>query len=199
MKFKNPVIPGFNPDPSICRVGDDFYLVTSSFEYFPGVPIYHSKNLINWEHIGYCLDRESQLPLENCRNSGGIYAPTIRYNNGTFYMTTTNTTGGGNFIVRTDDPRGSWSEPIYMKDFRGIDPTLFFDDDGKVYYATNEGMGGKRGIVAGEIDINTGKLIGEKKLIWTGTGGRCAEAPHLYKHNGYYYLIIAVAEKTGTE
>ena len=86
-----------------------------------------------------------------------------------------------------------------MKDFRGIDPTLFFDDDGKVYYATNEGMGGKRGIVAGEIDINTGKLIGEKKLIWTGTVGRSAEAPHLYKHNGYYYLIIAVAEKTGTE
>ena len=109
MKFKNPVIPGFDPDPSICRVGDDFYLVTSSLEYFPGVPIYHIKNLINREHIGYCLDRESQLPLENCRNSGGIYAPTISYNNGTFYMTTTNTTGGGNFIVGTDDPRGSWS------------------------------------------------------------------------------------------
>ncbi len=196
MKYQNPVIPGFNPDPSVCRVGDDFYLVTSSFEFFPGVPLYHSKNLVNWEHIGYCLDRESQLPLENCRNSGGIYAPTIRYNAGTFYMTTTNVTVGGNFIVKTDDPGGKWSEPIYVKEFKGIDPTLFFDDDGKVYYATNEGMNGKKGIVAGEIDIETGKLIGSKKFLWAGTGGRSAEAPHLYKYSGYYYLIIA---EGGTE
>ena len=90
MLFKNPVIPGYNPDPSICRVGDDFYLVNSTFEFFPGVPVYHSKNLVNWELTGYCLDRRSQLELEDCRNSGGIYAPTIRYHKGMFYMITTN-------------------------------------------------------------------------------------------------------------
>ncbi len=110
--FKNPVISGFNPDPSICRVNDDFYLVTSTFEYFPGVPVYHSKDLINWEQIGYCLTRDSQLPLQNCWSSGGIFAPTIRYHNGLFYIITTNVSGGGNFYVTTADPAGEWSEPI---------------------------------------------------------------------------------------
>ena len=125
--YSNPVIPGFNPDPSVCRVGTDYYLVTSTFEYFPGVPVYHSKDLINWEQIGYCLSRKSQLPLDNCWSSGGIYAPTLRYNNGTFYMVTTNVSGGGNFYVHTKDPAGEWSEPVWVKQ-GGIDPTLYFDD-----------------------------------------------------------------------
>ena len=102
--YDNPVIKGFNPDPSVCRVGDDYYLVTSSFQYFPGVPLYHSKDLIHWEQIGHVLDRESQIKLKEARSWGGIYAPTIRYNNGKFYMITTNISSKGNFIVTTEDP-----------------------------------------------------------------------------------------------
>ena len=109
----NPVIPGYYPDPSVCRVGEDYYLVTSTFEYFPGVPVFHSRDLVNWRQIGYCLTRDSQLPLEGCRSSGGIFAPTIRYHDGTFYMVTTNVTGGGHFYVSTQDPAGEWSEPIW--------------------------------------------------------------------------------------
>ena len=105
-KYRNPVITGFNPDPSICRVGDDFYLVTSSFEYFPGVPVYHSRNLADWECIGHCLTQTMQLKLKNSWNSGGIYAPTIRYHNGRFYMVTTNVSDKGNMIVHTDDLMG---------------------------------------------------------------------------------------------
>ena len=112
--FRNPIIPGYNPDPSICRVGNDFYIVNSTFEFFPGVPIYHSTNLVNWELIGHCLTRRDQLELEGCRNSGGIYAPTIRYHKGTFYMITTNVTDKGNFVVHTEDIHGEWSDPAWI-------------------------------------------------------------------------------------
>jgi xylan 1,4-beta-xylosidase len=193
--YRNPVIPGFNPDPSVCRVGNDYYLVTSTFEYFPGVPVYHSEDLINWEQIGYCLTRKSQLPLDNCWSSGGIYAPTIRYNNGTFYMVTTNVSGGGNFYVHTKDPAGEWSEPLWVKQ-GGIDPTLFFDADGKVYLTSNDNAEGKTGIALSEIDIETGKLLSPIKHIWGGTGGRYPEAPHIYKIGDWYYLMIA---EGGTE
>ncbi len=193
--FRNPVIPGFNPDPSVCRVGSDYYLVTSTFEYFPGVPVYHSKDLINWEHIGYCLTRKSQLPLDKCWSSGGIYAPTIRYHNGTFYMVTTNVSGGGNFYVHTKDPAGEWSEPVWVKQ-GGIDPTLFFDADGKVYLTSNANAEGKTGIALSEIDIETGKLLSPVRHIWGGTGGRYPEAPHIYRIGGWYYLMIA---EGGTE
>ena len=133
MKYRNPIISGYNPDPSICRVGDDYYIVNSSFEYFPGVPVYHSKNLVNWELIGNCLDRKSQLLLEKCKPSGGIYAPTLRYHDGTFFMTTTNVSHKGNFIVHTKDIKKGWSEPVWI-DQGGIDPSLLFDDDGTVYF-----------------------------------------------------------------
>ena len=112
MKYQNPILPGFHPDPSICRVGEDFYLVTSTFEFFPGVPIYHSKNLVNWELINYCLTTDEQLSLRGVRASGGVYAPTLRYHDGTFFMVTTNVDAGGNFIVHTDDVRGKWSSPL---------------------------------------------------------------------------------------
>jgi xylan 1,4-beta-xylosidase len=193
--YQNPVIPGFNPDPSVCRVGNDYYLVTSTFEYFPGVPVYHSKDLINWEQIGNCLTRNSQLPLENCRSSGGIYAPTIRFNDGTFYMVTTNVSGGGNFYVHSRNPAGEWSEPVWVKQ-GGIDPTLFFDKDGKVYLTSNDNAEGKTGIALSEIDIETGKLLSPIKHIWGGTGGRYPEAPHIYRTGGWYYLMIA---EGGTE
>src|SRR5207244_807357 len=124
--YTNPVLPGFYPDPSICRVGQDYYLVTSSFEYFPGVPIFRSQDLIHWQQIGHCLTRASQLPLIGVRSSGGIFAPTIRYHNGLFYMITTNVPDRGNFYVFTDDPAGEWSEPIHLQQ-GGIDPSLCFD------------------------------------------------------------------------
>ncbi len=195
MLFKNPIIPGYNPDPSICRVGDDFYLVNSTFEFFPGVPIYHSRNLVNWGLKGYCLDRRSQLELEGCRNSGGIYAPTIRFHNGMFYMITTNVTDKGNFVVHSDSVDGDWSEPAWI-DQGGIDPSLFWDDDDKCYYCSTGILDGVRGIVAFEINPMTGEILSDKKLISEGCGGQCAEGPHIYKKDGMYYLMIA---EGGTE
>lgn len=191
MVYKNPVISGFYPDPSVCRNGDDYYLVTSTFQYFPGVPVFHSKDLVNWKQIGHCLTRKTQLPLDNCRSSGGIYAPTIRYHNGTYYMVTTNVTGGGNFYVTTDNPSGEWSDPVWVKQ-GGIDPTIFFDDNGEVFFTST----GNNEIVLSKIDIKTGKLLSDIKSIWAGTGGRYPEAPHIYKLNGWYYLLIA---EGGTE
>ena len=188
--YTNPVIPGFNPDPSVCRVGDDYYLVTSTFQYFPGVPVYHSKDLIHWKQIGNCLTRESQLNLKDANCSGGIYAPTIRYNDGTFYMVTTNVSGKGNFFVTTTDPAGEWSDPIWLEQ-GGIDPTLYFED-GKTYMVSNP----RNGLYLCEIDINTGKQLTESKLLWQGDGGRYPEAPHIYKKDGWYYLMIA---EGGTE
>ena len=194
MKLFNPIVPGFHPDPSICRVGQDYYLVNSTFEYFPGVPVHHSGDLVHWELIGHCLTRPSQLPLAGCRCSGGIYAPSIRYHDGRFYMITTNLTGGGNFVVTATDPAGEWSEPIWI-DHPGIDPSLLFDDDGRVYYS---GTGGPdlRGISQVELDLVTGKLLTPPRIIWTGTGGKFPEGPHLYKIDGRYYLMIA---EGGTE
>jgi xylan 1,4-beta-xylosidase len=177
--FNNPVIPGFYPDPSICRVGDDYYTVHSTFEYFPGVPVMHSKDLVHWRQIGYCLTRESQLPLRKARASGGIFAPTIRYNKGTFYMITTNVSGRGNFYVTAKDPAGPWSEPVWL-DSSGMDPSLFFDDDGSVYYIRHEG-GGDGYIAQRILNLETGKLEGPLKKIWAGTGGVWAEGPHMYK------------------
>lgn len=196
MKYENPIIRGFNPDPSICRVGDDFYLLTSTFEFFPGVPIYHSKNLVNWELIGYCLNDEKHNPLKGCRASGGIYAPTLRYHNGLFYMITTNTTGGGNFIVTTDNLLGEWSEPKWIK-HQGIDPDLFWDDDGKCYYTGTGGSGpDDYGIYTCEINPDTGEILSDVTFLTGGDGGVYVEGPHLYKINGMYYLMLA---EGGTE
>jgi xylan 1,4-beta-xylosidase len=186
MKIKNPIIPGFYPDPSVCRVGEDYYLVNSTFEYFPGVPIFHSRDLVHWQQIGHCLTRKSQLPLDGARSSGGIYAPTIRYHDGTFYMVTTNVTGGGHFYVHTRDPYGEWSEPVWVEGVE-IDPSLFFDDDGRAYF-TYKARGT---IFQYEIDIETGKALTEKRPLWPGTGGQHPEGPHPYKINGRYYLMLA--------
>ncbi|ULO04895.1 glycoside hydrolase family 43 protein [Paenibacillus sp. 19GGS1-52] len=194
MNYRNPVISGFHPDPSVCRVGDDYYLVTSSFEYFPGVPLFHSKDLVHWQQIGHVLTRTEQLDLRTAGSSGGIYAPTIRYYKGTFYMTTTNVSGGGNFYVYTNDPHGSWSDPVYV-DQPGIDPDLFFDDDGSVYYTTSHDAMGQ-GAYQSRIDIETGKRLSDVILVWKGTGGQYPEAPHLYQIGNYYYLMIS---EGGTE
>lgn len=188
--YRNPIIPGFHPDPSICRAGDDYYIVNSSFQYFPGVPLFHSKDLIHWEQIGHCLTRPSQLPLQDASTWGGIYAPTIRYHEGTYYMITTNVNAKGNFLVYTDDPRGEWSEPVWLEQ-GGIDPSLYFEDD-KCYFVSNPDAG----IWLCEIDPKTGKQLTPSRHIWNGTGGRHPEGPHIYKKDGWYYLLIS---EGGTE
>lgn len=189
--YINPVLCGFYPDPSLCRVGSDYYLVNSSFEYFPGVPIFHSRDLIHWEQIGHCLTRASQLPLEHCASSMGIYAPTLRYHAGLFYMITTNVSAGGNFFVTASNAAGPWSEPVWLE-HGGIDPSLLFDEDGQVYFTCQS----QAGVMQSTLDLETGKLQAPLRLIWSGTGGAYPESPHLYHVGGMYYLMIA---EGGTE
>jgi alpha-N-arabinofuranosidase len=195
--YRNPVIPGFYPDPSVVRVGDAFYLVNSSFEFFPGVPIFRSRDLVHWQQVGNVLTRDSQLPLAKARPSGGIYAPTLRHHDGTFYMITTNVDGGGNFYVTAKDPAGPWSEPVWLKDLGGIDPSLFFDDDGIVYLTSHAGPPGQpRGVYQTTIDVKSGRLLQPMRLVWDRTGTRYPEGPHLYRIKGRYYLLMA---EGGTE
>ena len=207
--FKNPIISGGYPDPSICKVGETFYLVNSSFEYFPGLPIHKSNDLINWELIGYGLNRESQVSsvvnLIDVQSNGGIHAPTIRYNNGVFYIISTNVyydvkknkADMVNFVVTASNPAGPWSDPIHIEGAPGIDPDLFFDDDGRVWYVGNQmpenpSFDGEGEIWLQELDLNQFSLVGEKHLLWRGAcGGVWAEGPHMYKKDGKYYLIIA--------
>jgi xylan 1,4-beta-xylosidase len=189
-QYRNPVIPGYHPDPSAVRVGNDYYIVNSSFEYFPGVPIFHSRDMVNWQQIGNVLDRESQLPLEDATSWTGIYAPTIRYNDGVYYVITTNVGKGGNFMVTATNPAGPWSDPIWL-DQQGIDPSLYFED-GKCYMVSNP----DNTIMLCRIDPTTGKRLTPSRPLWQGTGGRYPEGPHLYKKDGYYYLLIS---EGGTE
>ncbi len=198
--YPNPILPGFYPDPSICRVEDDYYLVTSTFSYFPGVPIFHSKDLLHWEQIGNILDRPAQLPLAGADVSQGIFAPTLRYHDGTFYMITTNVSSTGNFIVTATDPAGPWSDP-YPLGSEGIDPSLFFDDDGTCYYCgtkpRREGAKyfGDNEIYIQKLDLDTMKLTGESYPAWHGALRRVEwpEGPHIYKKDGWYYLMISEA------
>lgn len=196
----NPILPGFYPDPSICAIGEDFYLVNSTFSYFPGIPIFHSKDLAHWEQIGSVMVRNSQLPLEKCEHSEGLFAPTIRYHEGIFYMICTNVSGGGNFIVKATDPAGPWSEPYYLGDeAEGIDPSLFFDEDGTCYYIGTrpnpKGVhyNGDWYIWIQELDLERMKLIGKPHYVWNGSMKQVIwpEGPHLYKKDGYYYLMHA--------
>lgn len=191
MEIQNPVLPGFYPDPSVCRGHDGYYLVTSSFEYFPGVPVFRSTDLRAWSQVGHCLTRPSQLDLEQARSSAGIWAPTIRYHNGLYYMTTTNTSGEGNMILTSADPAAEWSDPVYV-DQPGVDPSLSFLDDGSVLLSTS----GSQGIRQSVIDPMTGEIEDGPRVVWSGSGGSYPEAPHLYRIQGVYYLFIA---EGGTE
>ena len=197
MKYQNPVLRGMYPDPSMCAgPNGKYYMVCSSFQYFPGVPLFESEDIINWKQIGHCLTKKSQLLLEKNNTGSGIYAPTIRYHNGRFYMVVTNVENIGNFYVYTDDIYGEWSDPIIVEQ-SGIDPSLFFDDDGKVYFISNgNDQQGRAFIQMSQIDITNGKKITENEPLWYGTGGRYIEAPHLYKIGEYYYLLNA---EGGTE
>lgn len=191
MLFDNPVLPGFYADPSVCRVGRDYYLVTSTFEYFPGIPIFHSRDLVTWQQIGHVLTRETQLRLTGAKSSQGIFAPTIRHHDGTFFVVTTNMSSGGSFYVTARAPAGPWSDPVWLSEPTfTMDPSLFFDDDGRVYY-TRHGGGERGGAYQVELDLATGRLKGDARLIWAGTGGKWPEGPHLYKIDGRYYLLLS--------
>ena len=205
-EFYNPILQGCYPDPSITRKGDDYYLVTSTFAMFPGVPIFHSKDLVNWTQIGHVLDRKSQLKVQDTGISAGIYAPSIKYNanNETFYMITTQFAGDiNNMVVKTKDPFQGWSE-VYKLKFNGIDPSLFFDDNGKAYVVHNDApdrgkelYNGHRVIKIWEYDVENDQVIaGTDKIIVDGGVDLSRkpiwiEAPHIYKKNGIYYLMCA--------
>lgn len=204
-RYLNPVLSGFYPDPSICRKGEDYFLVNSTFSYFPGVPIFHSRDLVNWKQIGHVLDRPSQLQLGGIRIDGGVYAPAISYNphNGMFYMVNTIVDGIGNFYVKTEDPfKGEWSDPILLPRVNGIDPSFLFDDDGKAYVVYNGDCPGEpqwnghRAIWMYEFDYENDTVTGDKVLLVDGGVNPAdrpvwIEGPHLYNVDGKYILMCA--------
>ncbi len=195
MIYKNPIVKGFYPDPSVCFANGKYYMVCSSYQYFPALPLLESEDLINWSQIGYVLTRSSQVDLDKIVSSGGIFAPTIRYNNGRFYVAATDGTSRRNFYVWTDDINGEWSDPIFVEQ-GGVDPSLYFEKT-RCYLMTNgEDAAGVGGVVQCEIDIATGKRLSESKCIWQGSGGRFLESPRLFKIGKWYYLMAA---EGGTE
>lgn len=195
MRYKNPVLKGFCPDPSVCYANGRYYMVCSSFQYFPGVPLFESSDLVNWNQIGHVLTRKDQVMLDKINSSGGVFAPTIRFDGKRFYMVTTNDTTRQNFYVYTEDIYGEWSDPVFV-DQGGIDPSLYFED-GRTYFMSNGTDSlGRSGVIQCEINITDGKKLTESKCIWQGSGGRYLESPHMYKINDYYYLMAA---EGGTE
>ncbi|OUM44870.1 glycoside hydrolase family 43 protein [Arthrobacter sedimenti] len=190
-----PVISGFFPDPTICRVGEDFYLATSSFEYFPGAPIFRSRDLLQWEQIGNILTRRTQFALGDGRASGGIFGSTLRHHDGEFWFVTTNMSdfGGGHLLFRAEDPAGPWSEPQQIAGTLGIDPDIAWDRDGTCYL-TWVGFGpgeDASGIVQARLDPSTGELLESPRKLWQGSGLAYPEGPHLYSADGWWYLMLA--------
>jgi xylan 1,4-beta-xylosidase len=200
--FRNPILAGYYPDPSICRVGDDFYLINSTFAHFPGIPIFHSRDLVNWTQLGHVIDRPTQLNYDGLGLTRGIFAPAISHHAGTFYIVCTMVDKGGNFLLTATDPAGPWSDPIWLN-FDGIDPSLFFDDDGRAWMVNNGNppdnkplYQGHRAIWIQEFDVAGKKLTGPRSIIVNGgadiaTKPVWIEGPHLYKRNGWYYLCCA--------
>jgi xylan 1,4-beta-xylosidase len=206
--FTNPIIAGFYPDPSICRVGKDYYLVNSTFAYFPGINVFHSTDLVHWKLIGYVLNRPQKFNLDGQQVSRGLFAPAIRYHNGLFYVTCTLVDIGGNFVATAKDPGGPWSDPAWLPQLNGIDPSLFFDDDGKAYIVYNSIppddktlYPGHRTIRVYEFDPDSLKVKGDNKILVNGGTDiakkpRWIEGPHILKKDGMYFLIAA---EGGTE
>jgi xylan 1,4-beta-xylosidase len=193
LTVERPIIPGFYPDPSIVRVGDTYYIANSSFEYAPGVPIHKSKDLINWTLAGHALHSRVQMNIDGQQNSGGIFAPTLRHHDGKFYMITTLTDGKWQLLVSADEVEGPWSEPVRIE-IAGIDPDIFWDDNGDCYmtYASLA----LRGLAQVKIDPISGELLGEPYLVWQGNGGKFPEGPHIYSIGDWFYILIA---EGGTE
>ena len=192
--YQNPILTGYHPDPSICRKGDDFYLINSSFEWFPGIPIHRSKDLVNWELIGYAMKDPAECP----KGKINTFAPTIRYHDGLFYIIVTCPGAGGNFYLTAKDPAGDWSAPAMLPDAPGIDPSIFWDDDDKCYYigqthADKREWIGHNTIWIQELDLKQGKLVGERKNLTEGHASNAmwTEGPHLYKIDGRYILLVA--------
>lgn len=204
---ENPVLPGCYPDPSICRVGEDYYLVTSTFEYVPGLPVWHSTDLASWELVGHVVTRPGQLDFDGIASSGGLYAPTIRHSGGQFWVVCTlvdqnDDSRGGNFLMTAADPAGPWSDPVWLE-ADGIDPSLFFDDDGRIWLhgtrlARDPQWHHQTEVWVREFDPVSRRLTGPEHVVWNGAlhGVVWAEAPHLYKVDGTYYLLAA---EGGTE
>lgn len=198
----NPILPGFNPDPSICRVGDDYYIATSTFEWFPGVQIHHSRDLVHWRLLTRSLTRQSQLDMVGNQDSGGIWAPCLTHADGKFWLIYTDVktfvgpfTDVHNYLVTADNIEGPWSEPIHLND-SGFDPSLFHDDDGRKWLVNmlwewRKGKNRFAGIVKQEYSVSQCKLVGPVKNIFTGSGLGFTEGPHLYKKDGWYYLMTA--------
>ncbi len=200
-QYTNPILAGYYPDPSIVRVDEDYYLVNSSFAHTPGIPIWHSRDLVSWTQIGHVLTRPSQLPFDSLGISRGIFAPTLRYHDGTYYVITTWVDSGGNAVVTATDPAGPWSDPVPLG-FYGIDPDLFFNDDGKAYVVNNDApvgeplYSGHRALWLQEFDPAAMAMVGERRLIVNGGVDISQqpvwiEGPHLYKKDGWYYLVCA--------
>lgn len=201
--YRNPILTGYYPDPSITRVGDDYYLVNSTFTWFPGIPIFHSRDLVNWTQIGNAIDRPDQLDFKDLGLSRGVFAPAIDYHDGTFYILNTCVDCGGNFIITAKDPKGPWSDPVWLPDLEGgIDPSIFFDTDGRAWIVNNgppEGeplYKGHRAIWGQEFDLKTMKTIGPRRLLVNGGVDLSKkpiwiEGPHIFKKDGTYYLICA--------
>ncbi len=201
--FTNPVLAGFYPDPSICKVGSDYFLVNSSFAYFPGIPIFRSRDLVHWNLIGHVMDRAGQLNLDKQGVSRGLFAPSIRFHAGVFYVTCTLVDIGGNFVVTARSPQGRWSDPVWIPEINGIDPSMFFDDDGKAYILYNSIppddkplYDGHRTIRMYEFDTAMLKVMGAEHILVNGGTDISKkpvwiEAPHIFKKDGYYYLIAA--------
>ncbi len=194
----NPILPGFNPDPSICRVGDDYYICTSSFTWYPGLPIYHSRDLINWELVGHAINRPGMVNLDGVKDKDGVWAPTLRHHEGRWYIFC-NVSNRGNFFITATDIRGPWSDPVFIKGMDGIDPSVFWDDDGRAYVMANTTRFPNRkyqastAIYMQQIDLTDGTLTGERHILTSGhaLNARYGEAPHLYKIDGRYVLVIA--------
>ncbi len=211
MTIRNPILPGFNPDPSIVRVGDDYYIATSTFEWYPGVQIHHSRDLVHWRLIARPLRRASQLNLLGDPDSCGVWAPCLTHADGLFWLVYTDvkrfgrTTVGGasgasmrdfhNYLVTSPHVDGDWSDPVPLHS-SGFDPSLFHDDDGRKYLVNmlwdhRPGRNRFAGIVLQEYSVTGRRLVGERRNIFTGTPLGFTEAPHLYKRNGWYYLLTA--------
>ena len=198
----NPILSGFYPDPSVLRVADDYYLINSTFAYFPGIPVFHSKDLKNWKQIGNVISRPSQMNFMGHRMTRGLFAPAIDYHDGTYYVTCTLIDKGGNFVVTAKDPAGPWSDPVFIPQVRGIDPSLFFDDD-KAYILYNSDAPDNKPLYSGhrtirmyEFDPMAKKVVGDEKILVNGgvdisTKPVWIEAPHILKKDGWYYLYAA--------
>ena len=200
--YHNPIIKGGYPDPSVCRVGDDYYMVTSSFSYFPGLPVFKSTDLVHWEQIGNAISRPNQLDYRNCGSSEGLWAATIRYHEGRFYIVNTLDVQGRtyryNFVLTTKDPEGEWSDAVIIQGADGIDPSLYFDENGRMWYCGNmipEDLKypSHKMIYLCELDRQTFQFIGKRHIIYDGNVDHSLfmEAPHIYRIDGLYYLMTA--------